>query len=117
MLAAGRRSDAGMVTAEAALVLPSLMVVLALAVTVLVTVGAKIKVVDAAREAARIAARGDADAEASRAAVQLGPPGTKVTIRHRGHWVDVDVKAVVRPLGLLPGFNLATHTLAWSEVP
>ena len=49
-----------MVTAETAVVLPVLLLVLAGAVAAVVVVGAQLRCVDAAREGARAAARGEA---------------------------------------------------------
>ena len=51
--------DDGMVTAETAVVLPVLLLVLAGAVAAVVVVGAHLRVVDAAREGTRAAARGE----------------------------------------------------------
>ena len=48
-----------MVTAETAVVLPVLLLVLAGAVAAMIVVGAQLRCVDAAREGARAAARGD----------------------------------------------------------
>jgi hypothetical protein len=112
-----RPDDHGIVTAEAAVVLPTLLVLLALAVTVLTTVGAKMKAVDASREAARIAARGDSNADAVRGGLRLAPKGAKVWLVDRSHWVEAEVRAEVRPFGMLPGFTIRASTLAEREGP
>ncbi len=66
--------DCGYATAEAEVALPALLVVLArLAVGVVVSVGAQLRCVDAARVAPRVVARGDSDAAAVRAAKQVAP--------------------------------------------
>jgi hypothetical protein len=106
-----------MVTAEAAVVLPTLLVLLALAVTVLTTVGAKMKAVDASREAARVAARGDSRADAVEAGLRLAPQGARVWLTDRSHWVEAQVSAEVRPFGMLPGFTVKASTLAEREEP
>ena len=66
-----RRRDAGMVTAETAVVLPVLLLVLAGAVAAVTVVGAQLRCVDAAREGARAAARGE-DVATVRALVRCG---------------------------------------------
>lgn len=109
------RTDDGMVTAEAAAVLPSLVLLLAVGLTAVITVGAQLKLVDAAREAARVAARGDSSAQATSAAERLGPDHTKVAIHQAAGTVSVEVSAQVRPFGLLPGFTLHAHATAESE--
>jgi hypothetical protein len=106
-----------MVTAEAAVVLPTLLVLLALAVTVLTTVGAKMKAVDASREAARVAARGDSKADAVKAGLRLAPQNATVRLLDRSHWVEAVVVAEIRPFGMLPGFTISASTLAEREEP
>lgn len=91
-----------MVTAETAVVLPVLLLVLAAAVSALVVVGAQLRCVDAAREAVRAATRGDPPAQVDRVAVAAGPPGATATRTATGGAVTVTVSAAVRPLGPLP---------------
>jgi Flp pilus assembly protein TadG len=91
-----------MVTAETAVVLPVLLLVLAAAVAALVVVGAQLRCVDAAREAVRAATRGDAAADVARVATAAGPAGATVGRVVDGGAVTVTVSAVVRPLGPLP---------------
>jgi hypothetical protein len=111
------QQDEGMVTAEAAVVIPTLFVVLALVLTAVVTVGAQMKVVDASREAARLAARGESTAVAADAGRRLAPQGATVTIRTRSESVQVEVRAKVRPFRLLPSFTLHASVLAERETP
>ena len=94
-----RPTDAGYATAEAALALPSLLVVLAVAVWVLACVGAQLRCVDAARVAARVAARGDSTAASAAAGRAAGPRGASVRITSTGSRVLVVVRAEVRPFG------------------
>lgn len=107
--------DAGMVTAEAAVVLPTLVLLLALAVTVVTTVGAQLKLVDAARESARAAARGEDVATVKRAGQQTGPSGTAVEVVRTGRIVRVTARATTKPLGLLPGLHLTAQAITESE--
>src|SRR5947199_10737225 len=96
------RAEAGMVTAETAVVLPVLLLVLAAAVSALVVVGSQLRCVDAAREAARAAARGDSAGAVRSVALRAGPDGTGVEVTSSGARVTVRVSAPVRPLGPLP---------------
>jgi len=91
-----------MVTAETAVVLPVLLFVLAGAVAAVVVVGAQLRCVDAAREGARAAARGDSAAEVARVADGAAPEGATVASAESGESVEVTVSATVSPLGPLP---------------
>ena len=88
-----------MVTAETAVLLPVLLVVLAAAVGVLACVAAQLSCVDAARAAARVAARGDGAAEVRRAGERLAPAHAAVSVRRDDGTVEVVVSARVRPFG------------------
>ena len=91
--------EAGSVTAEAAVVLPSLFVVLAVALFVLACVSAQLRCTDAAGLAARAAARGDSVAVVQEAARAVAPEGAEVQVARRGPHVEVVVRARVRPFG------------------
>ena len=93
------RPDRGSVTAETAVLLPVLLIVLAAAVGVLACVAGQLRCIDAARAAARVAARGDDPALVRTAAERLAPPGARVTIGSTGDVVEVLVSAQVRPFG------------------
>ncbi len=105
--------DAGFATAEAAVVLPALMAVLAMAIGVVVAVGAQLRCVDAARVGARAAARGDSDATIRTATTAVAPRGAVVTIHHRSGLVEVTVAARVLGTGLLP--SVAVNATATAE--
>lgn len=97
-----RVGERGAVTAELALGIPVLLVVtLALAWLLGVVVG-QVRVVDAAREAARAVARGDPEAEAVALARRIAPPGARVSVR-TGEQVTVTVTARIRAPGPVPG--------------
>ena len=120
-LTARRSRDRGSVTAETAVLLPVLLVVLAAAIGVLACVAAQLRCVDAARGAARAAARGD-DAPAVRAVGQrLAPPGARVVVSTSGEAVEVLVTAQVQPfgtlLGLLPDVAVSGRAVAAVEGP
>ena len=91
-----------MVTAETAVVLPVLLLVLVGAVAVVTVVGAQLRCVDAAREGARAAARGESVATVTGWAGRAAPDGARVTVAAEGDEVRVRVTAQVPPLGPLP---------------
>lgn len=97
--AGGRRGDCGMVTAEAAVVLPVLLVVLGMAVWALACVAAALRCTDAAHEAARFAARGEPPARVVAIARAAAPGGATVSVSRDGEQVVVLVQAQVRPFG------------------
>jgi Flp pilus assembly protein TadG len=113
-------TERGAVTAEAAVVLP-LMVALTLGLVWLLSLGAQqVRVVDAAREAARVAARGDPDAAAIERALTAAP-GSTVTVAHGDGEVAVTVSTTISgPGGLfggLPGADLSARAVAAAEGP
>jgi Flp pilus assembly protein TadG len=91
-----------MVTAETAVVLPVLLIVLAAAVAAVVVVGSQLRCVDAAREGARSAARGESVAVVTALAGRAAPVGARTTVTGAGDTVTVTVTATVQPLGPLP---------------
>lgn len=96
------RSQDGMVTAETAVVLPVLLLVLAASVAAVVVVGDQLRCVDAAREAARAAARGDPPAAVAAIGSRAAPDGAHVSVSSSRDDVVVSVSAAVAPLGPLP---------------
>lgn len=91
-----------MVTAETAVVLPVLLLVLAGAVAAMIAVGAQLRCVDAAREGARSAARGDPAATVTAVAAAAAPSGAVIGVRNGGDQIEVTVSVLVKPLGALP---------------
>ncbi len=118
-----RSRDAGMVTAETAVLLPVLVVVLAAAVFVLACVAAQLACIDAARSAARLAARGEPAAVVTAAAARLAPADARVALRSGGaadaETVEVVVTAQVRPFGralrVLPAVRVSGRAVAAVE--
>lgn len=110
--------ERGSVTAETALALPVLVLVLAAVVWVLAAVGAQLRCVDAAAGAARVAARGEGPAAVAVAGRRLAPDGATVRVQRRGEQVHVTVAARVRPfasLGALPGLAVSATAVALVE--
>jgi Flp pilus assembly protein TadG len=91
-----------MVTAETAVVLPVLLFVLAGAVAAVTVLGAQLRCVDAAREGARAAARGESDVAVRRLVDQLSPSGAVTRVSGEGEQVRVTVTVRVAPLGPMP---------------
>ncbi|MGA8114408.1 MAG: TadE family type IV pilus minor pilin [Actinocatenispora sp.] len=93
--------------------MPAVVLLLLAALTAVSAVMTKLECVDAARQAARAAARGESGVVAgSRAA----PAGATVTMRLGGGTVRATVRAAVRPLGsLTPGFTVSASAVAEAE--
>jgi len=103
-------AEQGFVTAETALVLPSL-VGLGLALAFIVTAAAdQLRCADAAWEAARGLARGEAPGYATRAAQRLGPAGAAVVVNTADGSVIVRVSARLALGGaILPALHVDGH--------
>lgn len=115
----GSRGQRGAVTAEAAVVLPVLVAVTLGLVWLIGVAVAQVRVVDAAREAARAAARGETDAVATAAGRAVAPRSAVIEIRRDGGVVRVDTTAEVEgPGGLfrfLPGVDVRSRAVARVE--
>jgi len=95
-----RPGDRGSVTAEIAVALPALVLMVMAALGAVAVATAQLRCVDAAREAARAAARGDTLPVVRSVARQCAPKQAAVTVTAHGDQVAVAVSANVR---LLPG--------------
>jgi len=105
--------DRGMVTVEAAIALASFVLVLGFALCGLAAAADQVRCVDAAREAARLVARGEPD-RARAAAARIAPAGADISIGVDGDHIRVDVRA--SPVGgLLPGLRLHGEAFAIRE--
>lgn len=109
----------GSATAETAVLLPVLVVVLLACIWVLVCVAAQLACVDAARAAARAAARGDAPAAVRAVGERLAPPAAVVELSPSRSTVEVRVHAQVRPFGavlrVLPSVRVSGRATAAVE--
>ncbi len=113
-----RRSfdDAGMVTAETAVVLPVLVFILISALAAVSVVTAQMRCTDAAREGARAAARGESDAAVSQIAASSAPAGSAVSVSRNGDRVTVAVSASVALFaGLGPSMTVSDDATAALE--
>jgi hypothetical protein len=103
-----------MVTAELAACLPVLVLVLGVALSAVAVVGARVRLEDAAREAARAAARGDT-AAAHRLAQQAAP-GAGVDLEIQGSDEVARARLELRPLGgWLPAIVVTERAVAAVE--
>lgn len=111
-----RRRDGGTATAELAVVLPVLVLVVGAAMAAVSVLLAQLRCVDAAREGARAAARGE-PAEVVRAtAGRAAPDGAGVDVAVGDQEVRVTVSARSAAAGgLLPGFDVTASAVALRE--
>jgi Flp pilus assembly protein TadG len=109
-----RRDDRGAVTVEAALVLCSLTVVLAVVLAAVCAVASQLRCVDAAREAARLTARGERE-RAEELARRIAPRGAVVAVRVEGDEVIADVTARPPLARLLPGVQINAEAVSVAE--
>lgn len=102
--------DRGGVTVEAAFAVASLVSVAVLCAAGVLVVLGQLRCVDAAREAARLAARGD-DRAAASAAGRVGPAGARLELRREGRLVVARVVAD----SALPGVAVSAESVALEE--
>jgi hypothetical protein len=107
-----------MVTAELALAVPTLLLVLSICLSVVAVVAARVRCIDAAAVAARLTARGETS-QTVLAQVHESVPRAAVTVRRLADgYVDVDVRQHLRfpVLGvLLPGVTVSEHVAVPDE--
>ncbi|MEE2045302.1 MULTISPECIES: TadE family type IV pilus minor pilin [Nocardiopsidaceae] len=97
-----RGSDRGSVTVEAALTLPSLLLVLAVSFGAVQAASAQLACADAARVGARALARGEPDDRARSLALTAAPRGADVGLADDGHTARVTVRVELRLGPLAP---------------
>ncbi|WP_088320911.1 TadE family type IV pilus minor pilin [Kineosporia sp. R_H_3] len=115
---AGWARERGTVTAETALALPAVVLVLGLVLGVVEVGGAQVRAVDAARAAARRAARGDSPGAVLAAARALAPAGATVSVGRSGGSVTVTVSAAVHvSLPGAPAVTVRARAVADAEEP
>jgi hypothetical protein len=113
------RNERGAVTAEAAVVIPTL-ALLTLALAWFVTLGVtQVRVTDAARETARALARGDSDASGLALGRRVAPDGSRFHLRREAGTVVVRVTTPVRSplavLSFLPEREVSAEAVARAE--
>lgn len=111
-----RRRDHGMATAELAVALPALVVLVATGMTAVTVLTAQLRCVDAAREAVRAASRGEEDGVVRSLAQRSGPAGSEVQVTSGGEEVQVTVSATAESVGgLLPALRVRATAVALRE--
>jgi Flp pilus assembly protein TadG len=111
----GRR-DGGMATAELAVALPVLVLVVAAAMTAVSVLLAQLRCVDAAREGARAAARGEPIEVVRSVTGRAAPAGAVVEVTTTGDEVSVQVSARAGVVGgRLPTFQVGDTAVALRE--
>jgi hypothetical protein len=112
-----RDNDRGSVTAEFAVALPALVLVIAVALWGVSAAAAQVACVDAARAGARAASRGEPMPAASAAVLRAAPTGARVAISRDGELTRVDVTAEVRAPALsgLPPIIIRERAVAATE--
>ncbi len=96
-----RRESFGYATAELALALPSLVLVLTIGLWLQGAVALQARCLDAARAGARAAARGDQDATVRERMAKVVPSGAGIVIARDGNQITVTVdSSVAVPPGL-----------------
>lgn len=109
------RGEAGTVTAELAIGLVAVVLVLCALVVTASASSSRVRCIDAARAGARVAALGASDAEVA-AAVRHLVPDARVDVDREPPWVEVDV---ARPLAgawfARGGFTVTGSATAWVE--
>ncbi len=115
------RRERGMVTAEAAIVIPLLLLVAVVCGWVVAIGAAQVRVIDAAREGARLAGRGEPPAVIEAAIERAGPDGTTAQVSPGADTVTVHVTAQIEPgaplLDLLPAVTLDSSATSVLEAP
>lgn len=109
----GRRTARGSATAELAVGLPGLVLLLFVGLTAVTGVTTKLRCVDAARDGALAAARGEPGVEAAR---RSAPAGAIITVTIEGGRVVATVRAPVRAVGArLPSLTAEASAVAAVE--
>lgn len=107
----GLTGSAGSSTVEAALAIAAVVVVLVLCLAGVTAVSMQVRCIDAAREAARLAARGD-QRNAVATARRIAPPGAQVRLEHDGGYLVATVRARSK---LLPALDIAARAVSAEE--
>ncbi|MFH5209446.1 TadE family type IV pilus minor pilin [Antrihabitans sp. NCIMB 15449] len=103
--------ERGAVTVEAAIAIAAIVLVVVMCIGAVLAVSMHIRCVDAAREAARLAARGDRDNAVSTAA-RVAPDGADISVRDDGDHIVATVRASTP---LLPMIDITAEAVAAVE--
>lgn len=106
--------DRGAVTAELAITLPAVVLVLAVVLATFVAGGLQLRAAEASRVGARAAAWGSSDADV-RAAARRVLPGAAVDVRRAPPWVEVSVRTSGAGSWVSGPLTVAASATAWVE--
>ncbi len=110
--------DHGAVTAEFAVALPAVLLLLALLLAGSAAGITQLRLEEAARAGARALARGDGDAAVDGIVRRLAGDAATAVVSEDGEWINVTVSArVVGPLGSLIPWRLSATASARGEAP
>lgn len=106
-----RQADDGAVTVEAAIAVASIVTVLMLCIGGILAVSMHVRCVDAAREAARLSARGDHEVAVT-TAQRIAPSGASISVQRAGGFVTAVVSA---ESAVLPLVKISSQAIASVE--
>jgi hypothetical protein len=113
---AGHRQERGSVTAELAVGLPVVALLLVAVLTLVAASTAQMRAADAARAAARALAVGEDEAAVHAAALKVGGRDADLTLVRDGEWVEVIVTRPVAGGWLATGpLRASGEAVAWVE--
>ncbi len=116
-----KKSCAGSVTAEFAVILPVVVLVIAMLINVIAVGMHQSNMHQAAAIAARQLARGEATGTITTSVTNMTTSSTQVSTSAAGQWVSVELTSPVPgPLGLLPDLELTAQAKApnqWTATP
>ena len=112
----GRGRERGAVTAETAVVLPALVLILAVLLGAASAGMTQLRLEEAARAGARELARGEAAGSVEATVRRLAGPGAELDVAGEGGWTSVTVSSGVDgPLADVFGIRLSATASGWSE--
>ncbi|MFC7026016.1 TadE family type IV pilus minor pilin [Promicromonospora thailandica] len=112
---ARRESERGTVTAELAVGLPAVVLVLVAVLTLAAASTAQMRALDAARAGARAVAIGEQEPAVRAVVARVGGPGAEMSLSHEGRWVRVTVTRPVAGDGAFGPLRATGSATAWVE--
>lgn len=111
----GGAAERGAVTAEFAVALPAVVLVLVAVLLVALAGATQLQVTDAARAGARAAAAGETDDQVTAIARRVGGEDLTVTVLRAEPWVTVRVQRPVAGGWFASGLTATSEATAWLE--
>lgn len=107
--------ERGAVTAELAIGLPAVVLVLVAVLTLAAASSAQMRAQDAARAGARAVAVGEPAEVVAAAVSRVGGPAAEVVVSREGEWVRVTVSRPVAASGPAAVLRATGSAVAWAE--